>query len=85
MALKGQILRTVAQVTVTASGKCITGFQKPHEGFHPGNHITKSSVVEVSNSNFLVPKVFCTEGEIPACPEMSCAKPRTGQFAALLC
>lgn len=85
MALKGQILRTVAQVIVTASEKCITGFQKPHGGFHPGNRITKSFVVEVSNSNFLVPKVFCTDGEIPACPKMSRAKPRTGQFAALLC
>lgn len=45
----------------------------------------KSSVVEVSNSNFLVSKVFYTDGEIPACPKISCAKARTGKFAALLC
>lgn len=62
MALKGQILRTVAHVTVTASGKCITDFQKSWGRFHPGNPVIKSSVVEVSNSNFLVSKVFYKGG-----------------------
>lgn len=84
MALKGQILRTAALVTVTATGKCITDFWKPCGGFHPGNHVIKCFVVEVNN-NFLVPKVFYTDGEIPACPKMSRARTRTGQFAALLC
>lgn len=83
-ALEGEILRTVTQVTVTASGKCITDFLKPRGRCHPGNHVIKSSGAEVNNSSFLVSKVFYTDGEVPACAKTSCAKTRTDQCAALL-
>lgn len=78
MALEGEILRTVIQVTIAASGKYGAKFLQAML------RVIKSSVVEVSGSNFLVSKASCAGGETPICPKIHMQKSKVGQFTALL-